>query len=221
MEASISTSPPNTCGAASSSPATCKPFSSRVILDPDGCLAQDTREKLKALNLKFDDVFNPSISNTMVQAAKLRPLSTLASPFLFSEKAGFPSTTGTPLRNYKTSLMSSKLSASLQKPEQVNVHVEYLKTSFLVKKPNGGSRIVTTFGEVAQYSKPQPSLIPNDDGVLREIGKWRYLVITDLLKSFYQIPLAHSSMKYCGAVTSAFTLVPPWECLGPKLSLKN
>ena len=62
VEASISSSPPNTCSAASSSPDFCKPFSSRVILDPDGCLDQDTREKFKALNLEFDDVFNPSIS---------------------------------------------------------------------------------------------------------------------------------------------------------------
>ena len=79
--------------------------------------------------------------------------------------------------------------------------MEYLNTSFLVKKPNGGSRLVTSFGEVAQYSKPQPSLMPNVDGVLREIGKWRYMVITDLLKSFHQIPLANSSMKYCGVAT--------------------
>lgn len=56
------------------------------------------------------------------------------------------------------------------KPEQVSVHVEYLNTSFLVKKPDGGSRLVTSCGEVAQYSKPQPSLMPNIDGVLREIG---------------------------------------------------
>lgn len=79
--------------------------------------------------------------------------------------------------------------------------MECLNTSFLVKKPDGGSRLVTSFREVAQYSKPQPFLMPNVDGVLREIGKWRYMVITDLLKSFYQIPLAHSSMKYCGADT--------------------
>ena len=43
--------------------------------------------------------------------------------------------------------------------------------------------------------------MPNVDGVLREIGKWRYLVITDLLKSFYHIPLANSSMKYCAVAT--------------------
>ena len=53
VDASVSTSSPYTCSAASPSPATCKPFSSRVILDPDGCLDQDTREKFKALNLEF------------------------------------------------------------------------------------------------------------------------------------------------------------------------
>ena len=87
------------------------------------------------------------------------------------------------------------------KLEQVNVHVEYLNTSFLVKKPNGGSRWFTSFEEVAKYSKPQPSLMPNVDGVLREIGNWKYMVVTDLLKSFYQIPPANSSMKYCGIAT--------------------
>ena len=61
VEASVSTSPPNTRSAASPSPTTCKPFSSDVSLDPDGCLDLDTREQFKALNLEFDDVFNPSI----------------------------------------------------------------------------------------------------------------------------------------------------------------
>ncbi|PFX25025.1 hypothetical protein AWC38_SpisGene10379 [Stylophora pistillata] len=111
------------------------------------------------------------------------------------------------------------------KPEQVNVHVEYLNTSFLVKKRNGGSRLVTSFREVPQYSKPQLSLMPNVDNVLHEIGKWKYIVITDLLKSFYQIPLANSSMKYCGIATPfkafVFTLVLPWACLGPKLALRS
>lgn len=59
------------------------------------------------------------------------------------------------------------------KPEQVSVHVEYLNTSFLVTKPNGGSSLVTSFCEVAHYSQPQPSLMPNVDSVLREMGKWR------------------------------------------------
>ena len=87
------------------------------------------------------------------------------------------------------------------KPEQVNVSVEYLNISFLVKKPSGGSRLVTSFGEVAHYSKPQPSLMPNVDSVLRDIDKWIYLIVSDLLQSFYQIALIRSSMNYCGVAT--------------------
>ena len=88
------------------------------------------------------------------------------------------------------------------KPNQVNVPVEYLNTLFLVKKPNGRSRLVTSFGQVAQYSKPPPSLMPNVDNVLRAISQCQYIIVTDLLlKSFYQIPLAASSMKYCGVTT--------------------
>ena len=87
------------------------------------------------------------------------------------------------------------------KPEDVGVTAEYLNLSFLVQKPNGGSRLVTSFGEVAQYSNPSPSLMPNVDNVLRDIARWKYVIKTDLTKSFYQIPIGKSSMKFCGVVT--------------------
>ena len=43
----------------------------------------------------------------------------------------------------------------LVKPENVPVVAEYLNPSFLVKKPSGGTRLVTAFSEVARYAKPQ------------------------------------------------------------------
>ena len=64
------------------------------------------------------------------------------------------------------------------KPEQVGVTVEYLNSSFLVKKPNGGRRLATAFGEVGQYSKPQPSLMPNVDGTPRAIAYWKYFIVS-------------------------------------------
>ncbi len=88
-----------------------------------------------------------------------------------------------------------------RKPEDIDVDVEYVNPSFLVKKPNGGFRLVTAFADVGRYSKPQPSLMPNVDATLRLIAQWRYIVATDLTKAFYQIPLSKSSMKYCGVVT--------------------
>ncbi len=88
-----------------------------------------------------------------------------------------------------------------KRPEDIGVTVEYLNPSFLVKKSNGGSRLVTAFTEVAQYAKPQPSLMPDVESTLRTIGGWQYIITTDLTSAFYQIPLDKSSMKYCGVAT--------------------
>ena len=73
--------------------------------------------------------------------------------------------------------------------------------SFLVKKPSGGFRLVTAFAEVGQYNKPQPSLMPDVDSILRTIGQWKYIIVSDLSNAFYQIPLSKKSMKYCGVAT--------------------
>ena len=78
---------------------------------------------------------------------------------------------------------------------------EYLNPSFLVKKASGGHRLVTAFADVGRYSKPQPSLMPDVDSTLRQIGQWKYIVVTDLSKAFYQIPLSKDSIKYCGVET--------------------
>lgn len=86
-------------------------------------------------------------------------------------------------------------------PEDIGVTAEYLNPSFLVKKTSGGFRLVTAFAEVGQYSKPQPSLMPDVDSILRTIGQWKYIIVSDLTNAFYQIPLSRKSMKYCGVAT--------------------
>ena len=87
------------------------------------------------------------------------------------------------------------------KPEDIGISVEYLNPSFLVRKPSGKKRLVTAFGEVGQYSKPQPALMPNVDQTLRTISEWDYLIKTDLTSAYWQIPLARDSMKFCGIAT--------------------
>ena len=83
-----------------------------------------------------------------------------------------------------------------QRPEDVGITVEYLNPSFLVKKPNGGSRLVTAFADVGRYSKPQPSLLPDVDSTLRRIAQWSHIIVTDLTSAFYQIPLAKESIHH-------------------------
>ena len=88
-----------------------------------------------------------------------------------------------------------------KRPEDVNMTVEHLNPSFLVKKSNGGYRLVPAFADVGRYSKPQPSLMPDVDSTLRHIAQWKHIITTDLTSAFYQIPLARDSMKHCGVAT--------------------
>jgi hypothetical protein len=88
-----------------------------------------------------------------------------------------------------------------KKPEDIDVAVEYLNPSFLKKKANGSFCLVTAFSDVGRYNKPQPSLMPDVDSTIRRIAQWKHIIVTNLTKSFYQIPLSQDSMKYGGVVT--------------------
>lgn len=54
----------------------------------------------------------------------------------------------------------------LRQLKDVVVSPKYLNPSFLIKKPSGGFRLVTTFTDIGRYSKPQPSLILAVDSTL-------------------------------------------------------
>ena len=73
------------------------------------------------------------------------------------------------------------------------MNVEYVNPSFSVKKPRGGHGLVTAFTDVGRYAKPQPSLMPNVDGVLRIIGQWKFIIQSDLTKAFFKIKLNKAS----------------------------
>ena len=61
------------------------------------------------------------------------------------------------------------------KPEALGIVAEYINMSFLVPKSNGeGSRLVTSFGPVAMFTKPQPSIMPSVDNTVRLIAYRRY-----------------------------------------------
>ena len=87
------------------------------------------------------------------------------------------------------------------RPQDVGVNVEYVSPTFLVKKANGSWRVVTAFGEIGRYAKPAPGFMSDVDSTLRAVGKWRYIITTDLLSAFYQILLAKKSQKFCGFVS--------------------
>ena len=172
-----------------------------LVVHPNSFLPPEVRDEFRELNFEFGDVFNPSISKYNGASGKIEAVVNMGPTLPPQRKGRLPQYNRSSMEALQAKFDELEDAGVFAKPEQVNVHVEYLNTSFLVKKPNGGSRLVTSFGQVAQYSKPQPSLMPNVDNVLRAIGQWQYIIVSDLLKSFDQIPLAASSMKYCGVAT--------------------
>ena len=88
----------------------------------------------------------------------------------------------------------------LKHPEDLNIALDKLNPSFLVKKPNSGSRLVMAFTDEGRYGKPQPSLMPDVDSTFHQTARWKQL-ITDLTIAFYQILLISKSMKYCRVVS--------------------
>ena len=178
-----------------------KPFATCVTVDPDHQLSPDVTRDIHQLHRQFDNVFNPTIGQYNGNSGKIEAVVNMG-PALPPQRKG-----RLPQYNRERSVQLQEKFDELEKlgvfakPEDVGVTVEYLNISFLVNKPNGGTRLVTSFGEVAQYSKPQPSLMPSVESVLRDIAKWRYLIMSDLHHAFYQIPLAKDSMKFCGVVT--------------------
>lgn len=178
-----------------------KPYSASISVDPDSCLSPAMRDSFHQLNSQYDKVFTPSVSKYNGRSGNIEAVVNMGPVLPPQRKGRLPSYNRDMLIKLQNKFDELETAGVFAKPEQVNVSVEYLNLSFLVQKPSGDHRLVTSFGEVGQYSKPQPSLMPSVDSVLRDIAKWKYIIVTDLLQSFYQIPLAHSSMKYCGVST--------------------
>ena len=88
----------------------------------------------------------------------------------------------------------------LAKPDDIGEDVKLALPSFLVKKPFGGYRFVTVFNELGQYPRIL-SVLNSCDDVFGKLSFWKYIIKSDLTKSYFQIPVSKSSIPYLGTVT--------------------
>ena len=123
-----------------------------------------------ALHSDFDDVFDTKPSLYNGASGKIQAFVNMGPTLPPQRKGRLPQYNRSTLNELQDKFDELE-SGVIAKPEQVDVRVEYLNQSFLVRKHHGCNRLVTSFGTVAQYSKPQPSLMPSVDSVLRQIGK--------------------------------------------------
>ena len=201
------------------------PFSSSVSIDPDNILPEDLRVKFRQLLQTYDRIFDPDITGYNGAAGPILASVNIGPVQPPQRKGRVPQYSRNQLVELQAKFDELEQAQVFRRPEDLGITVEYLNPSFLVKKPSGGHRLVTAFADVARYSKPQPSLMPDVDTTLRTIAPWRYMIKTDLTRAFYQIPPSKSSLKYCGVATPfrgiRSTTDQLWECLGARLRLKK
>ena len=177
------------------------PWSTAVRIDPDSILEPEFRRRFRQLVDKFDHVFDPTIVGYNGAAGEFKAVVNMGPVLPPQRKGRLPQYSRDRLTELQDQFDELERASVFRKPEEVGISVEYLNPSFLVKKPSGGFRLVTAFADVGRYSKPQPSLMPDVDSTLRSIAQWKYIIVSDLTRAFFQIPLAKDSMKFCGVVT--------------------
>ena len=175
--------------------------SANVCLDPENLLPRDVRAKFSSLLDEYDHVFDPKIKGYNGSVGPFEARVNMGPVEPPQRKGRLPQYARNQLLELQHKFDELEALGVFRRPEDINIAVEYLNPSFLIKKANGGYRLVTAFADVGRYSKPQPSLMPDVDSTLRLIAQWKHIVATDLTSAFYQIPLSRDSMKYCGIAT--------------------
>ena len=176
-------------------------FYDQISVDPQKTLSNDLQSKFKTLHQKYNYVFDsllPGYNGAYGPSEAVVNMGPVLPP---QRKGRLPLYKKDDLDILQSKFDELESLGVLCAPEIVGVNVEYLNPSFLVKKKRGGYRLVTSFGDVGRYAKPQPALMPNIDNTLYDISQWKHIICTDLSKAYFQIQLSHASRKFCGVVT--------------------
>ena len=177
--------------------------SSTANLDPANLLPPVIRSSFQDLYREFDTVFDSEFPGYNGAAGPLETVVNVGPTLPPQGKGHLPQCPRNKLVELQDKFDTLEKAGVFVHPEDHSrsIVAEYLNPSFLIKKASGSYHLVTAFAEVGRYTKPQPSLMPNVDSTLRHITRWKYLIQSYLTNALYQIPLAKSSMKFCGVVT--------------------
>ena len=177
------------------------PFSSNISVDPDGQLTPSEKEQFLQLHKDYDNIFNPQFGVYNDNSGRIRAKINFGNVDPPPRKPKLPFYNQTQLQQLQEEADKLEALGVLAKPEDVGVDVQFASPSLLVKKPDGSFRFCTAFNELCQYTKVLPVASQSCDDVLRRLSSWKYLIKTDLTKSFFQIPLDSASVPYLGTVT--------------------
>ena len=172
-----------------------------ITVDPVGILSSDKKSMIVESNEEFSEVFSPSIGCYNGQSGRFFHKINMSDSLPKQRRGRIPMYSRNNLEQLQIKFDELLAQGVFTKPEECSVTAEYVSPSFLISKQSGGHRLVTAFVELGQYAKPQPSVMPKVDDILRHLATYKYLIKADLSQAYYQIPLDKSSYKYVGVCT--------------------
>ena len=176
-------------------------YSSTIQVDPSNTLPQHVKDRVYKLHKEFDTVFSSSLGRYNGYSGEFKHVINMGESLPPQGKARIPMYNKDNLVLLQQTIDDLHAKGVFGRPEDLGVSVEYVHPSFLLKKSSGGYRLVTSFGQVADFAKPQPTVTSNVEDVIQQIGQYKYLLITDLKTSYYQFELSRNSLKYVGIAT--------------------
>ena len=178
-----------------------KSNSSYIDVDSATCLSKEERTIFKNIHVKYSAVFSEGVGCYNGYFGKFEHIVNM-SPNLPPQRRGrvpdYCRNNKERLQQIFDRLLKEQV---LSRAEDVKQPIEHVHPSFLVTKASGGDRLVTSFGEMAEYARPQPTVNCNLEHALHQIGQYENLIITDLKEGYFQIPLSPESSKYVGVLS--------------------
>ena len=172
-----------------------------VKVDPSNSLSKDQQSTLIRTNKKYGEAFTDGFGCYNGYSGQFTHTINVSDHLPPQNKGRIPVYSKGDLVTLQEKFDELYTAGIIARAEEVGVPVEYVHPSFLVKKPSGGERLVTSFGTVAEYARPQPTCTSNVEHVLHQVGQWKYLIKADLTSSYHQIPLSPDSYKYVGIMS--------------------
>ena len=128
-----------------------------VTVDPDNLLDGATKCQFEALNREFEHVFDPNFPGYNGASGPFKAMVNMGPVLPPQRKGRLPQYARGQLEELQSKFDELESLGVFVRPEDVDVSIEYLNPSFLVKKSNGGTGWLQrslTWGDIANLSPP-------------------------------------------------------------------
>lgn len=177
-------------------------FSASVGINPDKTLSTSDECAFNQLLKTYDEVFSPVTSTYNGKMGACFVEVNMGQSLPPQKKGRVPFYSRDNLETLQEKFDELEKKGVFSRPQDIGITVENTNPSFLVNKQQSSEkRLVTDFSSISEYCRPTPSLLPNVDSTLRNVGTWKFIIKSDMSSAYHQIPLKKTSKKFCGVHT--------------------